>query len=299
MFNFRLRIFYSVAVHLSFTEAAEELYITQPAVTKNIKELERTLGITLFDRNRTGISLTKAGLILFRYAEDMTDREKKLEFDLNLLKESFSGNLKLGASTTIGQYVLPEVLALFNNQNPDVKIYLQNKNTQEVEQDVLNRTIDLGVVEGNSRKKELKYVPFMRDEIVAVAHASRRIAEKERITVEELKSIPLVLREIGSGSLDVIVAELHKHAVRLKDLNIKMHLGSTESIKTFAANSECLALISVNAVAKEIARGEFKIIDIDGTEIVRSFDFVYPQGHLDGLPERFMNFVTDHYHRKN
>ena len=293
MFNFRLQVFHSVAVNLNFSKAARELHITQPAVTTNIKELENSLGISLFDREQNGISLTGAGKILLEYTNQAMKEYKKMEYEIGLLKNSFSGRLKIGASTTIEQYVLPSILAKFNEKHPDIEILLYNNNTMHVEKDVLSHSIDLGIIEGNTGHKEFRYIPFMKDEIVAVAHISSPIARKSQITVDELKETPLVLREIGSGTLDVILSELKKHKMKLKDLDVKMHLGSTESIKTFLANADCIGLVSIHAVNREIVRGELQVIDIEGLDIIRMFNFIYPQGQQDDLANMFIQFCLD------
>lgn len=293
MFNFRLQVFHSAATNLSFTKAAKELHITQPAVTNNIKELENSLGISLFDREQNGISLTKAGEILLKYTERASEEYKKLEYEIGLLKKSFAGKLKIGASTTIEQYILPPLLARFNQKYPDIEIMLYNGNTMQIEKNVMQHDIDLGIVEGNTDIREFKYIPFMEDEIVAIAHTSQPIAKRIQIGPDEFKNIPLVVREFGSGSLDVILAELQKQKIKPKDLNIKLHLGSTESIKTFLANSNCIGLVSIHAVKKEIAKGEFQIIDIEGVEITRTFNFIYPQGQQKGLIDKFIHFCLE------
>jgi DNA-binding transcriptional LysR family regulator len=290
MFNFRLQVFHSVATNLSFTRAAKELFITQPAVTNNIKELENRLSVSLFDREQNGISLTKAGEILFKYTEQAFAEYKKLEYDLGLLKNAFSGRLKIGASTTIEQYVLPPILANFKQKHPDIEIFLYNNNTMNIEKSVMQHEIDLGVIEGNSGNKEFRYIPFMKDEIVAIAHTSQPVSKNGQLSLDELKTTPLVIREIGSGSLDVISAELQKHQIKLKELNIKMYMGSTESIKTFLKNADCISFVSVHAVSKEIVQGEFKIIDIKNLDITRTFNFIYPQGQPNGLTDKYIEF---------
>lgn len=298
MLNFRLRVFCSVATFSSFTKAAEEMFITQPAVTKNIKELESELGIRLFNRIANKITLTEAGRLLLHYTEHVLVLDKKFMFDLGILKQKFTGDLKLGASTTIGQYVLPPILAKFKNEQPEIELSLLNDNTQRIETALINRQLDLGIVEGNSKNSQLKYIPFIKDEIVAVAHSSQPLFEKDEITLEELKKIPLVLRELGSGSLEVITDKLKKKNVKLKDLNVVMHLGSTESIKTFLANSNSIGLISINAVSKEIANGEFKIIDITDFDIVRCFYFIHLHGVPSGFAEMFMKYSFNYYNQK-
>ncbi len=294
MFSFRLEVFHSVATNLSFTKASRELYISQPAVTNHIKELESQLGISLFHREQSSISLTEAGEILFQYSKKAIEDYKKLEYRLSSLKNSFSGRLKIGASTTIEQYVLPPILAQFNQQFPEIEIQLFNNNTLNVEKDVMQHTIDLGIVEGNTGNKEFKYTPFKEDEIVGIAHTSQLISQKAEISLEELKMQPIVVRERGSGSLDVILSKLRKKKINFKDLNIKAYLGSTESIKTFLANANCMAFVSIHAVRQEIARGEFQIIDVADLEIARTFHFIYPQGEQNGLVEKFIAFCLSH-----
>lgn len=298
MLNFRLRVFYSVATFSNFTKAAEEMFITQPAVTKNIKELESELGIRLFNRISNKITLTEAGKLLLHYTEHVLTLDKKFMFDLGVLKQKFSGDLKLGASTTIGQYVLPPILAKFKMEQPEMELSLLNDNTQRIETALIEKILDLGIVEGNSKNSQLKYIPFIKDEIVAIAHSSQPLFEKDEVTLNEFKEIPLVLRELGSGSLEVITEKLRQKDVKLKDLNVVMHLGSTESIKTFLANSNSIGLISINAVSKEIANGEFKIIDIADFEIVRNFYFIHLHGVPSGFTEMFIQYALSYYNQK-
>ena len=293
MINFRLKVFYSVAISLNFTKAAEDLFITQPAVTKNIKELETELDIRLFDRIKGKVYLTEAGSVLLGYVNKVKEFDDKLNYDLSVLKNRQSGHLRIGASTTIGQYVLPAILAQFKNHYPDIDISLYNENTNKIEQVLADREIELGMVEGKSKNSQLKYIPFIRDEIVVVAHTSQVISQTDEISSDELMRIPIVLREPGSGSLDIIIDKLEESGLSLKDLNVVMHLGSTESIKSYLANSNTISLISINAVSKEIANGEFKVIDIRNMDIIRTFDFVHLHGKLSGLGELFIQFAQN------
>lgn len=293
MFNFKLQVYHSVAVNLSFTKAAKELHLTQPAVTNNIKELESSIGINLFKREPNAISLTEAGILLLKFTEHAMEEYKKIEYELGVLKNSFSGNLKIGASTTIEQYILPPILVGFNKKNPDIEIQLYNNNTMAVEEAVLSQETDLGIIEGKTGHKEFKYIPFMKDELVAIAHTSQPVSKKLQITLDEFKKTPLVVREIGSGTRDIILIELQKHKIKLKDLNVKMHLGSTESIKRFLVNANCISFVSIHAISKELARGEFQIIDIENLDIVRTFNFIYPQGKQRSLADQFIEFCLN------
>jgi len=291
MSNFRLKVFHTVAKNLNFSKAAELLYISQPAVSKNIKELEAELDIKLFDRIAGKVRMTDAGNIVFEYAESVLQLEKELTYNLGILKQKYSGSLKIGASTTIGQYIIPSVLARFHEEHKDIALSLMNDNTENIEKALLRNEIDIAIVEGSSKNSLIKYIPFLKDEIVAIVHTSQSLAKIDEITIDELRTMPLVLREEGSGSLEVISDKLREHGLKLTDMNIVLHLGSTESIKSYLAHSNSLGLISVNAVAKEIANGEFKIIDITNLEMNRILYFIHTHGQLSGLPEMFLNFT--------
>ncbi len=296
--DFRLQVFHSVATHLSFTKAAAELFITQPAVTRNIQELEKEFDIRLFERKGNKIVLAPAGRILLNYTQQIIGVYKQIDFDFGVLKKKFSGSLQLGASTTIGQYVLPPVLAKFYQRFPQIKLSLINDNTEKIEAALLDQRIQLGMVEGRTKNKELKYIPFIKDELVPLVHTSQALAKLNQLELPELKKIPIVFRERGSGSLEVIEHELGMHKIQLSDLNVAMYLGSTESIKSFLANTNCLGFISIAAVSKEIANGEFKILDIPGLDIPRTFYFVHLHGKSDGLADTFIHFALRNYNQK-
>ena len=192
--DFRLKVFHAVAAHLSFTKAAAELFITQPAVTKNIQELEKELDIRLFERKAGKIVLTPAGNILMNYTQQIMGIYKQIDFDFSVLKRKFSGNLQLGASTTIGQYVLPPVLARFYQRFPQIKLSLLNDNTEKIEAALLEQRIELGMVEGRTKNRELKYIPFIGDELVPVVHTSQKLAHRSGIALAELSGIHIYCR---------------------------------------------------------------------------------------------------------
>lgn len=295
MSDFRLKIFYSVAKNLSFTKAAEELYISQPAVTKNIKELESEYDFTLFLRKGNKIELTDAGKILLFHSEKIMDIYKKIRYDFDSLKENFSGTFQLGASTTLGQYLLPALMSQFHSKHPKIKMSLITANTEVIEKYLIEKKIELGMVEGKPKNKQLKYIPFLKDESVAIAHTSQEISKKETLSLDELKKIPLVLRELGSGSLDIIRAAFRLENIQLKDLNIAMHLGSTEGIKSYLTHANTIGFVSIAAVNKDIKKGEFQVIDIEKIDMKRWFYFVYNQGVPEGNSDLFIKFATLHY----
>lgn len=216
---------------------------------------------------------------------------------MNLLRNEHTGELRLGASTTIAQYVLPPLLARFIEKFPQVSLSLFSGNSSEVEKALQEHRIDLALVEGNTRQPNLKYTPFLQDELVAIVHTHSKWMDYDEITLDELKEVPLVLRERGSGTLDVLITALHKHNIKLSDLTIRMHLGSTESIKLFLENSECMGILSIRSINKKLYSGKFKVLDIKDLVMFREFDFVQLQGQDTGLPALFMQFAN-HYKEK-
>lgn len=289
--DFRLRVFISVAQNKSFTKASKELFISQPAITKHIQELELRYKTPLFERAKNQVFLTKAGELLLLHASELLRGYRQLDFEMNMLTNHFTGTLNLGASTTISQYVLPPVLASFILKFPDIKVSLLNGNSREIEQALIDGKITLGLVEGNSRRNSIHYSPFLKDELVVVTHSGSIFAKYDEISLEQLCSFPLVLRENGSGTLDVFESVLLQNHIKLSSLNILIQLGSTESIKLFLENSNCLGVVSVRAVSKELASGKMKIIDVNNLAAERMFSFVELQGKSGGLEESFTRFA--------
>lgn len=299
MLDFRLSVFYTVAKRLSFTKAAAELFVTQPAVTKHVQELENQFGTALFDRRGNQVSLTTAGSLLLRHAETIMATYRQLEFDMNALKGEPGGTLRLGASSTVAQYVIPPVLARYHEQSADVSISLLSGNTEQIEQALLNNDIDLGLVEGRTHHSDIRYTSFVKDELVLICRPDHPLAGRDEITLDELRTVPIVLRERGSGSLEVVEHALRKAGLRLTDLTVEMQLGSTESIKSYLSSSRCMAFISVFAVQNELRVGTLNVLDVQGLSIQRDFYSIQLQGVSEGLADTFMRFARQHYKRRD
>lgn len=297
VFDFRLKVFYTVALKLSYTKAANELFITQPAVTKHINELEQQLHVRLFNRNGNSISLTPSGEILKRYAEQIFKVYVQLENELNETSDISSGNLHVGASTTLAQYVLPRILALFKKTYPSIEIKLITGNSEFIEQQIIAEKIDIALVEGISHYPQITYESFVKDEIVLVARTNNKFIKNE-IKAEQLLKTPLVLREQGSGTLDVINKTLSKNGISPKELNVEIRLDSTESIKEYLLYSDCAAFLSIHSITKELQQNQLSIIEVKGIEIYREFQFIQLHGQNQKLPELFKRFCLNHYNLK-
>ena len=294
MSDFRLKVFLSVAKNLSFTKASQELFVSQPAITKHIQELETCYQVRLFDRQGNKISLTEAGKLLQEHSEKILEDYKRLEYEMHLLHNEYIGDLKLGASTTISQYVLPPLLANFIAKFPQVNLSLLNGNSREIEAALQEHRIDLGLVEGICRLPNLRYTTFLQDELVAVVHTGSKLSLPDEITPEDLSRIPLVLRERGSGTLDVFERALSEHNMKLSSLNVLLYLGSTESIKLFLEHTDCIGIVSIRSVYKELVAGNFRVVEIKGMPMQREFNFVQLQGQEGGLSQAFMRFAGHH-----
>jgi len=291
MADFRLKVFYTVAKRLSFTKAADELFISQPAITKHIHELEDEYKAKLFERKGNRISLTQAGLLLFNFAEDVFDRYDNVAFEINALDKRKEGMLRLGASTTVSQYIVAPLLAKFRNKFADVQLSLITGNTTYVEKALLDKDIEIGIIEGYSKNTEISYHPYLKDELVLVCSNKHPLANRSELNLDELKTIRFVQREHGSGTLEVIEHAIKKAGINPNELQVEIRLGSTESIKSYLMNAPCMAFISIYAITEELKNSELKVMDVDGLVIERTFYIITLQGKITGLADLFFHFA--------
>lgn len=295
MLDFRLMVFQSVARNLSFTKAANELFITQPAISKHIKELESEFGVKLFDRVGNKIHLTKAGDTLLSYTAPILSLHQEVKFKLSLLSGDLEGNLRIGASTTIAQYVIPPVLAKFHERHPDIRLSLLNGNTEYIEKQLLNNEIDLGIVEGEPTNSDIQYAPFLNDELIVFTSSQNRIITNP-VSHEEFIKLPLVLRERGSGTLEIIEKRLKLHQISPKQLNVLLFLGSTEAIKSYVKTGSGVGIVSKFAIEQELSNNIFRQLIIPELKFDRQFYFISPKGPEPlGLSKIFLNFVKKQY----
>lgn len=292
MFDFRLKVFYIVAKRLNFTKAADELFITQPAVSKHIHEIESFYKTKLFDRKGTKIRLTETGTILLKHAEILMDVYRNIDFDLAASGKTIKGMLKIGASTTVASYFLPQYLSSFRKKYPDVKLSLITHNTETIENLLAESKIDVGIVEGRTKRPQLKYTGLVQDRIILCARSGNTAVKKPAITQAELQKLSLVMREAGSGSREVIFAALKKAGVNPRTLNIELELENTEAIKSYILTSDAFAFLSIHAVRNELKTGELKQFEIKGIDIERQFYFITQQGDEHYLRQLFLKHLS-------
>jgi DNA-binding transcriptional LysR family regulator len=269
------------------------LYLTQPAVSLQIKVLEEDLGVQLFDRTGAHITLTAAGSVLLGYAQQVNALLAQTEHDIAALSGEHAGQLALGASTTIAQYVLPRLLGEFCREHPRVHPTLISGNTEQIVEAVKEQKIALGFIEGPARSRDVKTEAFLEDELVLIVSTAHEWAERKAVSCSELAAIPLLMRERGSGTRHVIEMALERLGVKRSSLHIVMELDSTEAIKSAVEAGLGIGFVSRWAIAKDLRLDHsFKIVDVEGLRIKRDFLVAYASGPEPlGLAIEFRRFL--------
>jgi len=272
----RLQVFYTVARQLSFTKAAEQLFMTQPAVTFQIKQLEEHYNARLFERSHGRIALTPAGRLVMEYAERILGLSEELETRVGELTGAVSGPLLLGASTTIAEVILPQVLGEFKARHPQVQAYMTVGNSETIEHRVADHTLDLGLIESPSHLPGLHTEVCCDDELVMICAPSHRLAGQRSVTPEQIAAEPYVSRETGSGTREFADQYFRQNKVAPEDLNIIMELGSGEAIKGVVETGAGVSIMSRARVVKELKLGVLVALPL-APRLIRTFSFVHPK----------------------
>lgn len=302
MLSFSHEVFLEVATQLSFSKAADVLFISQPAISRHIKSLERQYHISLFERKGNSIALTEEGALLYEHVKKAKALQRQMEFDVTSMagKQEAKGSLTIGASTTVALYVIPKVLSDFHQKYPNIKLRLVNRNSENILKALLEHEIDFGIMEGKNKISSARYQFFLTDEVIPVCSSKSDVAKRKRIQPAELKKIPVALRERGSGTLAAVLDALEKCDISLPDLNAGIVLGGTEALKNFLRNDTCLGFLPLRSVARELKTGELVRISIPGLHITREFYFVQRQGsENDKINNLFIKFALQHYNKKS
>ncbi len=298
MENFRLKVFRTVAAQMSFRKAAEVLHLSQPAVSQQIRALEEEAGVRLFDRagsegHGSQIALTEAGRVLLGYATQAAETMEQAGRALASLNHDVTGELKLGASTTVAQYVLPRILGVFLRQYPQVKLSLVSGNTERIAEAVAEQEISLGIIEGPAMRRDVKTEKMVQDEMVLIVGPEHPWARrKSAITPQDLTTVPLLLRERGSGSRRVVERALKRAGLTQRSLHIAMELDSTEAIISGVEAELGVGFVSRWAIGKVLRLGTVRPVSVEGLEILRDFSFVRLAGtELSGTVAAFERFA--------
>ncbi len=276
----------------SFSAAADELGISQPAVSAQIRILEERVGQRLFDRNGRRVGVTEAGRVLEAHARRMIALEGDLERAMGEVGERVSGRLQLGSSTGPGEVLLPRLLGMFRRAHPDVSVRLVVHDTQTICERVLDGELELGVVGAARAHRGLEYAPFLRDELVVIAPPDHALAGRTSIGLDELARLPLLMQQRGSGVRAVLEEALRAAGLRLQDLDVAMELGLQQSVKAAVLDGLGITVISRLTVEPEVADGRLVALAVDGHELARAFSVVRAAGKTPTrLTSAFLDFA--------
>jgi DNA-binding transcriptional LysR family regulator len=290
----QLAAFCAVVERKSFSQAAERLGVTQPAVSLQVRSLEKRLGRQLLDRSGRRVEPTEAGLALYRGAQRLLALEGQLLDELEAGGEGqLGGTLEVGASTGPGSTVVPVLLCDFQRTNPGVVISLSISDTQSVVDRVADRELELGVVGAARRHRGVVFEPFFRDEVVLATPPDHRFAGRT-ITLDELKREPLIVMQEGAGVRQVIEDELRRAGTRLRDLEPRLELGLQESARSAVAAGYGVTFISRAAIEADLAAGTLAVARVKGLDPAREISLVRSTGRSPTrAAEAFVEFARE------
>jgi DNA-binding transcriptional LysR family regulator len=283
----QLRTFKTVADLKSFSLAAQQLRLSQPSVSYQVKELEEALGLPLLDRMGKSVHLTEAGSILYSYTRRTLDVLDEAAVAFEEMRGIKRGNLRVGASTTVGIYLLPAALGAFKKLHPGIVISLEIGTRVHVQEQVLSNELDLAVVGPALKDPDLAILPFVRDELVVVAPAGHALARRRGLALKDLVSQPFVMREPASGSRWSLEKAARKAGAKL---NVAMELGSNGAIKHAVESGLGLAVISRYACALELSSRRLVELDVKGFPIRRDWHIVHLRRRR--LPASVLAFIA-------
>jgi DNA-binding transcriptional LysR family regulator len=287
MDDFTLRVFYKLAQLKSFSKVADELYITQSAVSRQIKNLEDKLAVKLCLREKEGVSLTEEGRILLGYVEKILALYEKATKEIDHFRHSSLDKVIIGASTTLGEYVLPRIISAFGRGHPEADIYLQVANANEILKQLSAHAFNLALVEGQFDNHSFIVEKVFEDELLLIASTKHPWAKKDKINFSELRNEELIIREEGSGTRKVMEEALVKFGIELSNLKIKMELDSTEAVKSAVGENLGVSFVSKTTLIKN--QENIKVVPIANMRFKFDFNLIYSREK--GLTSLTLEFI--------
>lgn len=286
-----LRVFAAVAEQRGFSRAAAALHISQPAVSKAVRQLERRIGVPLLERAGRGSRLTAAGEQLAARARELFAVETVAEEELRALRGLEAGSLRVGASTTVATYLLPPILARFHDAHPAIVLRVVSANTRAITRALLERRLDVALVEGPVEHPRIRARRWRSDELVLIAPPDHRLASRRNVDAHELATERFVVREPGSGTRVVAERALAKSGVRPA---VGLQLGSTEAVKQAVAAGLGLAIVSRYAAEDQLALGSVALVRLRGVELRRTLSELRLEGRKPSAPAAaFARFMRE------
>lgn len=286
----QLHIFFTVSDKGSFSGAAQALHMTQPAVTMQVQSLEEYFGAKLFSRTTKKIELTEAGRALLPFAKRSIELMRETETGMSRFTHMLEGRLHLGASLTIGEYILPRLLGPFGREFPHISVSMKVMNTSQIVEEIMQHQLTFGLVEAPVDHPDLQLDAVLSDELKLVIPAGHELAKVEAVTLEDALRYPFVLREMGSGTRRVMEEELMRRGRDPSAMKILMELGSTGAVKSAVEANLGLSILSQSSIKHELALGVLVSRSIEGIRFTRSFYSVHLKSTL--LPISAVTFLT-------
>ncbi len=284
-----LEVFLSVAKHLNFTRAGEEVHLSQPSVSVRIRQLERDLGSKLFEQLGKRIALTEAGQLLLPYALRVMAAMDDALHAIDELKGLERGSLRIGASTTPGMYLIPQTIAQFKQQYPKIDVHLAVRDTRQIEEGVIRNEFDFGFVGGHLAGDEVDVLPWMTDHLVLVVPSNHVLARKKSVKVADLRKERFILREPGSATRAAVVNHLQKSDLKMETI---MEMENPESVKKAVQSGLGIAFISKFAVETELKAKSLVAVRVTGLDINRELKIVYRKDkHLGRAAQTFIEMA--------
>ncbi len=277
----------------SFTAAAGRLFLSQPSLTKQIQNLEQAAGTQLVNRGSTGISLTPEGRIIYDYAKRIIRLREDARERVARVKNQEAGHIYVSASTTPATHILPGLLSRLKDTHPDIQVHLQMHDSEDTLQIVLNDQAEIGFLGKEPSNRKLIVEQLWKDRLVLAAPVGHPLAKLPKVTIEDLKKAPFIIREKGSGTRDIVEQCLQKYLdTSLAQLNVIIEMGSSEAVKEAILSGLGVSILSIFAIKRELSQGLLAAININNSCMERHFYLIYKkQFPLMKYHRRFLDFV--------
>ncbi|MEI7673368.1 MAG: selenium metabolism-associated LysR family transcriptional regulator [Deltaproteobacteria bacterium] len=272
----QLESLFHLVAEKNFSLAAKKMVLTQPSLSKHIKNLEEAVGTRLVNREGTGVSLTPEGKLLFEFARKVIYLREDVKDRMLRLQDSSSGSIRISASTLPATYILPYILSRFRKSYPQIRTFVQSTNSEDAIDMVLHQQSEIGFIGKNPRSRKLHSEPLWQDRLILAVPAYHHWSGADTVSVKDILEAPFVMREKGSATREILGIFLSEHAgIDLNQLNIVAEMGGSEAVKEAVIAGLGISVLSLHAVKREIDQGIIVEIPIQGWRIVRQVYLIY------------------------
>jgi len=284
MLNFnQLRAFHYAAKHLSFTHAANRMFVTQPAVTAQVKALEAGCGLKLFRKKGRQVHLTEEGKTLYEYTQRIFRYEREIENVIDDMKELKRGVLRIGSTKTYARYFMPSLLSSFHKDYPHIKIHLDEGSSLNMTNSLLDFKNDVAVIAKAEQNQDISFIPFSQEELVIVVSSDHPLTARKSVSPQELAKEPLIMKETGSGTRKRVNMLFEQHNCTPNTL---METSNNEFIKQLIQRGEGVSILVKACVAEEIEEGKLATVPLKGQRVYLDVSFAYLKNQPLSVPAR-------------